>query len=285
MLKMPDIEKESINFKKMMHDSFVDISKEIKYNPPAISIGTNIYKGNVYDTPFGSYGDFSCIVGASKSRKTFFKSVLIACYIGGKSQNYFEDIKGHETENKLVIDIDTEQSKFHSQRVFKRVCEMVGTTPKQYKTHSLRKYSPVERFEFIEYLIYESEYKDKIGLISIDGFVDLCTDFNDLESSMKLVNKLMKWTEEKQIHITGILHANPNTDKPKGHLGSRILEKAETVAFVTKEDECSKVTCNYSRNIPFDEFYFKINKNDWLPYKSNKIDDWDLYSLNNNKKN
>ena len=143
---------------------------------------------------------------------------------------------------------------------------MVGSVSDNYKTHSLRKYSPDERFQFIEWLIYESEYKNDIGLLSIDGFVDLCTDFNSLEKSTKLTDKLLKWTGEKNIHITGVLHANPNTTKPKGHLGSRIMEKAETVAFVEKHNSLSKVSCHYARNIEFDEFYIAVNENTWLPY-------------------
>ncbi len=270
-IKIPT-EAETVNdsafYAEMHKNSFVDLSEEIPYKPPALSIGSTIYKGTTFATPFGSYGDFSCIVGASKSRKTFFKSALIAGYIGGQSNEYFDNIKGHQNQDKLVIDIDTEQSKKHSQMVFRRVCEMVGSISDNYKTHSLRRYSPKERFEYIEWMIYESDYKDRIGVLSIDGFVDLCLDFNSLEYSTMLTNKLLKWTEETNIHITGVLHANPNTTKPKGHLGSRIMEKAETVAFVTKQDDLSKVECHYSRNVPFDEFYIGIDNDTWLPYKS-----------------
>jgi hypothetical protein len=52
-----------------------------------------------------------------------------------------------------------------------------------YKTFALRAYEPKERFQFIDYIINESEFKGKIGLLSIDGFVDLVTDFNSLEQS------------------------------------------------------------------------------------------------------
>jgi hypothetical protein len=54
---------------------------------PVAGIGTSVYKDNSYPIPFGSYGDFSCIVGASKSRKTFFKSMIEASYLGGMQIN------------------------------------------------------------------------------------------------------------------------------------------------------------------------------------------------------
>ena len=36
------------------------------------------------------------------------------------------------TENKLIIDVDTEQSLWHTQRVARRVCEMVGSNYELY---------------------------------------------------------------------------------------------------------------------------------------------------------
>jgi hypothetical protein len=75
---------------------------------------------------------------------------------------------------------DTEQSKFHTQRVQRRVMEMVESDIYNYKTFALRAYEPKERLQFIDYIINESEFKGKIGLLSIDGFVDLVTDFNSL---------------------------------------------------------------------------------------------------------
>jgi hypothetical protein len=253
-----------VDYKKIFQDSFIDPSEEIETQPVAISIGSNSYKGRNYPIPFGSYGDFSCIVGASKSRKTFFKSMIEAGYIGGQSNILNPSIKGHNTEGKFVISIDTEQSKYHTQRVQRRVLEMVGSNYDMYKTFSLRQYNPKERFQFIDWLIYESEFKDKIGLLSIDGYVDLVTDFNSLEQATGLTDKLLQWTALGGMHITGILHKNFGTAKPVGHVGSSVLKKAETVVFVEKEDDLTTAKCEYSRNISFEDIHFTIN-DDHLP--------------------
>lgn len=256
------------DFLKMMQESYIDPAEEIKPQPVAVSIGSSIYKGTQFSIPFGSYGDFSCIVGASKSRKTFFKSMIVAGYIGGKSNILNPSIKGHQTKEKFVIEFDTEQSKFHTQRVVRRVCDMVGGNYDLYKTFSLRQYSPKERFEYIEWVIYESEYKNNIGLMSIDGYVDLVTDFNSLEQATGLTEKLLEWTSKENMHITGILHKNFGTSKPVGHVGSSVLKKAETVAFIDNDKETgyTNVTCEYSRNIPFEDLTFGVN-DDWLPYE------------------
>jgi hypothetical protein len=266
------IETESIevgktNFLDIEKESFIDPSIELKPQPIALSLGETLYKGNYYPTPIGSYGDFSCIVGASKSRKTFVKSLLVAGYLGGNSSN-FSKIQGHQNADKIVLEFDTEQSHFHTQRVTRRVIEMVGVNDSRYKTYSLRQYDPKTRFEFIDYMLYESEFRNNIGLVSIDGFVDLVTDFNSLEQSTQLTEKLLQWTSKVNCHITGILHKNFGTSKPVGHVGSSVLKKAETVMFIEKENELTKVVCEYSRNIPFDEFYFEVDEN-WLPKVTN----------------
>jgi hypothetical protein len=125
------------------------------------------------------------LVGASKSMKTFLKSALIAGYIGGRSQAYFPSMLGHDTKDKYILDVDTEQSLFHTQMVARRVCEMVGTNPGNYKPFALREHEPKIRFQFIEWLMMESEYRDNIGLIAVDGAADILESVNDLDISNK----------------------------------------------------------------------------------------------------
>ena len=268
-LNFDELSKESsgiieIDYSKILLESYIDPSEEMKQQPIAISVRDSIYKDSSYPIPFGSYGDFSCIVGASKSRKTFFKSMIEAGYIGGNANILNPSIKGHQTTDKFVIAIDTEQSRFHTQRVQRRVLEMVGANYDLYKTFSLRQYNPQERFQFIDWIVNESEYKGNIGLMSIDGYVDLVTDFNSLEQSTGLTDRLLQWTALGGMHITGILHKNFGTSKPVGHVGSSVLKKAETVVFIEKEDDLTVAKCEYSRNLAFGDIIFTVNE-DWLP--------------------
>ena len=255
----------SIDFKEMFNKALIDPSEEIKPQPIALSIGTTNYKGTEYPIPFGSYGDFSCIVGASKSKKTFFKSMIEAGYIGGNANIHNPSIKGHNSQGKFVVSFDTEQSKYHVQRVQRRVLELVGANYELYKTFSLRAYSPKERFDFIDWVIFESDFKDNIGLMSIDGYVDLVTDFNSLEQSTGLTEKLLQWTAKGKMHCTGILHKNFGTSKPVGHVGSSVLKKAEPVVFVEAQETQTLVKCEYSRNQSFEDILFEVDSRDWLP--------------------
>lgn len=261
-LDITNIQQESKLDFRSMHDScLVDVAQELPPPPVALSLGDYSYKGFSYPIPFGTYGNFSCLVGASKSMKTFLKSALLAGYIGGTSTNYFPELKGHNTEDKFIIDVDTEQSLWHTQRVARRVCEMVGANHELYKPFTTREYDAKIRFEFIEWIMMESEYRNNIGLIAIDGAADIMDSVNDLDEANKITQGMMKWTTKSNAHLATVLHRNHGSDKPTGHLGSSIMKKAETVAFVTREDELTKVTPDYCRNYPFSEFYFSLDHN------------------------
>jgi len=249
-----------------LSDLYIDPLKKIEHQPIAISAG---YKFDCH-VPIVTYGNFSCIVGASKSMKSFFKSALLACYIGGEAQTYFSDIKGHDTKDKFIIDLDTEQSEYHCQKASKRVIDMVGINYEKYKMFALRSLEPKERVQFLEYLFNESEYKNKIGLCSIDGVADLIENVNDLDKSNMITQKLMKLSADNNTALLTVLHRNFESDKPTGHLGSAILKKAESVIFVDKNDDIVTVKPKYTRNIPFDGFTFSLN-NKQLPEQLDNI--------------
>ena len=259
-----------INIENIYKSSFIDVTKKIEYPPVAVSIGTHRMGSKDFPIPFGTYGNFSCIVGPSKSKKTFLKSLITASYIGGQTSNYTSSIKSHRDRECFVIDIDTEMGSFNAQSAFKRVMRMVGVENYEfYKPFALRPYEPKERLQFIEWLIYESDIKDNIGWISIDGAADLVNDFNDLKESQAVIQKIMKWTDDKQFHLTTILHSNFGTTKAVGHIGSSMLKKAETICQVNPEGDAIKAHFSHTRGFPIEDFYYSVNS-DGLPYLLNE---------------
>lgn len=274
MIEIPKIKVDGASFEinpeKAFKKSIVDLSKPAPPPPICISFGYHTYKGNNYPTPIGSYGDFSCIVGASKSKKTFLKSMLTAGFIGGNSGNFTPSTKGHylSDSKRIVIDIDTEQSAFHAYRVFKRVTDMVGGIYDFYIPLALRKYTPEERLQVVDWLLTKWEKRNDIALVNIDGVADLVNDVNNLEEANTITQKLLTWTSQLNCHIMTVLHLNHNSDKPTGHLGSAVMKKAETLIFVEKTEDGVIVSSEkYSRNIPFDTFCFDVDKTTWLPYE------------------
>lgn len=266
-INLEDLGIQEFDGAQMRRDCYVDINVKVEKPPLALSIGEITMGQKTYECEFGTYGNFSCIHGASKSKKTFLKSLIVATYIGGRANQFAPNIKSHREGNKYILDFDTEQSKWHAQRVFKRAMLIVGKNYEYYAPFYLRRYDWNTRLEYIEWIMNQPPYKGNIGLVNIDGYADLVKDINDLDSCNNLVQKIMTLSDVHNCHITGILHSNYGTEKPTGHLGSTILKKAETVCRLEIDKEqknITNVTFDYTRGFPIQEFSFQVN-NSGLP--------------------
>lgn len=268
-----DLESEELNLKinyaEIHKNATIDIEQVPKRPPLALSIGEDdkSYNGFHYPLRFGTFGNISMIKGEEKARKSFLKSLLLACALGGNANNFSEDIKGHDLKDKYIIDIDTEQDEYDAWLNSIRIPKMVGEIPDNYKCIKLREYNSSEIDGYLEWLFLESEFRNKLGIVSIDGFVDCMKDFNSLTESVEFTKKLMKYSSEAKCHITGVLHLNPNSDKGRGHLGTILQQKCETVVIIKDMGDFSEVTCQRGRGKKFKPFTIRVN-DQWLPYVS-----------------
>ena len=244
-------------------DCVVDPKEKIEYPPVALSLGEKLIQTSKGDMllpiPIGTYGNFSFVQAPPKTFKSFFVSLLASVYLG-KQNKFGGKIKGHR-DNKSVIHIDTEQGKWHCQKLFKRVLDMNPIDySKNYYTFGLRTIGFKDRINFIEYCL---EHKaTNPGLLIIDGIADLVSDVNNIEESNSCVQKLMEWSANYNIHIIGLIHSNFGNDKPTGHLGSFLEKKAETQIQLeanTVNKEWTTVKCRRSRGYSFETFSFQVN--------------------------
>lgn len=249
--------------KDIHRESVTDLNRRVERPPIAIGIGWDNYAGQRWPMRFATFGNISLIKGEEKARKSFAKSLIIACAIGGKADNYCEDIYGYLSD-KWIIDIDTEQDEYDAWLNATRIPKMVGAPAKQYINVQLRDYTPTERRQYLQWICKESEYKDNLGLIFIDGYVDMLKDFNNLEQSLEFTQELMTYSKQTRCHISGILHVNYESTKGRGHLGTILQQKCETVALVKDMGEHSELSCHRGRGKKFEPVNFTINS-DWLP--------------------
>jgi hypothetical protein len=257
-----------IDYQDFFNKCKIDLNKKYDRPPLAISLGYSQYGREMYPNRFVTFGNISMIIGDKKSRKTFFKSMLLACAIGGQSSDFNNQIKGHNLQDKLIIDIDTEQDLYDNWQTAKRIPAMVGSVPENYISINLRGCNPTEIQGFLDWLFLESPYKDKLGIVAIDGYVDCINDFNNQTESKEFVTKLMKYSKTANCHITGVLHLNPGSEKSRGHFGTILEQKVEMVAMVKSIEGAnySEVTCKAVRGAKgFDGFCISVN-NDGLPY-------------------
>lgn len=239
---------ELLGYLKQLKESIIDPKESVQEPPVCLSL---------IDKNIGTLGNFSMIQGKAKSRKTFFITIALAA---ATKNSFALNIIGSLPENqKLVLYFDTEQSKYHANKTVNRVCRLTGIdSPPNFIAHGLRKYPPFNRLKIIEAAIYNTP---GLGFVVIDGIRDLVTSINDEEQATTMSSYLLKWTEEKNIHIMVVLHENKNDKNPRGHLGSELLNKAETVLSVTKDEskDISLVEVVVSRDIEPEKFAFRIN--------------------------
>ena len=273
------IEEDRMAMQMLEEEANVDISEVIKYPPVSLSLGTYIdtdVEGNQieYPIPIGTDGNFSFVQAFPKVGKSFFISLLVSAYQSGGNK-YSGNIKGHRRGRK-IIHFDTEQGKFHCQKVFRRPVIMNELqTDDNYHTYALRAMTPNERVNFIEYILFDKYNEDKIGLIIIDGVADLLNDVNSMTETNYVVQKIMTWTAKKECHLLTIIHQNFGSDKPTGNLGSALEKKAECQIKLEK-NEVNKgwisVECKRSRNRSFDPFSFMVNDNILPEYVNNDFE-------------
>ena len=220
----------------------------------------------VEDSVIGTLGNFSASTGKAKSKKTFNVCAIVAAAMTGSTVlNYSASLPPGK---RRVLYADTEQSEYHCNRVISRILRLAGLSadvhPDGLVFLSLRKFATKERLKMIEQAIYEI---DGLGLVVIDGIRDLAYDINNPGESTDLITKLMRWTDERKIHIHTVLHLNKGDDNTRGHLGTELNNKAETALQITKDDfdkDISFVAASYIRDVDFEPFAFRINP-DGLP--------------------
>jgi hypothetical protein len=218
--------------------------------------------------PIFSPGNLSAIIGKPKSKKTFLTLMAVAAALKGTT--LFEKLEGAfpETHKKVVL-FDTEQSIQHAQRSLRRICKLVGIEqPDNLFAFSLRRFSTAERLQHLKFVV---ETVENTGLIIIDGIKDLVQDINSTVEATEIIDYLMKLSAERSLHICVVLHQNKGDNYARGHLGSEVQNKCETVISVKKEtDNSSTVNVEYCRDENFPSFSFAIDS-DGLPYVTESV--------------
>ena len=232
----------------------------------AVSV-TNTYEQSpvvlmVDDAVIGTLGNFSASIGKAKSKKTFNVSAIVASALSGSTVLHYRSMF---PENKRkILYIDTEQGQHHCQQVLKRILRLAelpdDEKPDNLLMLFLRKFAPKIRMLIVEETIGTIP---NLGLVIVDGIRDFLYDINSSSESTDIISKFMQWTDDRQIHIHTVLHQNKNDEHARGHIGTELNNKAETImqVEVDKEDKnISVVEAVHIRDREFEPFAFRINE-------------------------
>lgn len=183
-----------------------------------------------------SVGNHSLVIGKMKARKSLFVSWLI--------QQAELDV-----DSEIFI-CDTEQGEMHTWEMRQRI--KLLTKGKDPKVLRLRGLAPEVRQDLISLAVR----KYRPWLLIIDGIRDLMYDINDTKECTRVVT----WIEDMTMdgtHVINVLHENKTNTDARGHIGSELLNKSETVfklVISSQDKNRSIVKCEHSRGLPFEDF-------------------------------
>jgi hypothetical protein len=250
-----------VDFDGIIRHARINTSQDIDKPPTILSIKEIGFGGVDFKRIF-TLGNFSCLIGKAKSRKTFLMTMLTSALLNG---NASDKLIGTMPEGKrMILYFDTEQGEYDCYNTVKRIERMAGTAD-NLKGYSLRQYTPFERCQIIEHAF--QLWGNEVGFCAIDGIADLANAINDEDEATRVSTMLLRLTKVYQCHICTVIHQNKNDNFATGHLGSAIMKKAEILisATKTKNRDISEINCDLSRGIDFEPFGITVG-HDGLPY-------------------
>lgn len=124
---------------------------------------------------------------------------------------------------------------------------------------TLRKFPPDMRLAIVDHAIGTIPH---LGLVIVDGIRNLLYNINSPKEATDIISRFMQWTDDRQIHIHTVLHQNKNDENARGHIGTELNNKAETVMQIEvdrEERSISVVEAIHIRDREFEPFAFRIN--------------------------
>ena len=222
------------------------------------NIKQNEYLLKIDNTNKFSKGNISGWIGLAKSKKTFALTMFVSALVG--CMRLFGKFNASSESNVLYI--DTEQSPSDVQRITRRV-KAISLKEDNLYMYGLRPLSPKSRIEAIEILLQQH----KVDVLIIDGIRDLLMDINNAVESTEVMTKLMAWSFDYDIHIATVLHQNKGDGHSRGHIGTELNNKAETILRVSKDEvdgSISHIEEVFGRGKGFEKFSFFVDE-DGLP--------------------
>ncbi len=245
----------------------IDPREKIEKPPVCLSMIDGETEGII-----GNLGGFTLITGKAKSKKTFCVSLFLSALVSNKT--VFGKFKGSLPEDKTkVVFFDTEQSPYHVQKFYHRVCKLSGMEePVNFEAYCLGQFTPSEKLEMIEYYINSDP---DLGVVVIDGIRDLVSSINSEEEATKMATYLLKWTQKYKIYLITVLHQNKGDENARGHLGTEMVNKAEIVLSVSVDPQNRKISVvepTHTRDREPEIFAFTVDENG-LPVL---VDGWEI---------
>ena len=198
--------------------------------PPVITLN---------DKEILGFQNLSAIIAAPGTGKSAICEAVAAAVI-----NSGADCLGFQVSQDCthVIYIDFERTKNDVWNSFNRMCRRAGIKYGDIVNKVIiAGMRSIPRLEERKKAILDLLKNNKCSLLILDGAGDMVTDTNDLEQAIECRIFLRQLTVNFQLSILTTLHPNPNSLKPRGHIGSEILRESDGVLVIKKGEAESRI--------------------------------------------
>lgn len=189
-------------------------------------------------------GNILAIVSRAGTGKSALCEAQIAYLLNPNCDSLGFEIELKAPRNKVLY-IDTERTIQDTWNAWARTYRRAGMKePEIDKRIIFANFKAVSIPERMAYVNAILQNNPEIGLIFFDGIGDFIRDTNSIQES-GAVNDWIN-TFNPFISMVFTLHTNPTDNKPRGHIGSEIMRRAESVFLVRKlEGEIREITTTF----------------------------------------
>ena len=197
----------------------------------------------IRDRPIITRGNLLTLVAPDKSGKSHVMGAMMRSVAFGGCNLGIESTAGGRA---AYCDFEQDREDFEH-----LIMHQVGLDVKNVSAYHLTGYGHKEAKAAIFDILRNEQ---DLTALFIDGYADLIGDVNDAEQSNQLVSELMAAAEKFNVAIIGVLHLNPGSeDKSRGHLGSQLGRKSQTVLQIKRDGDRRIMFTQRARKKPLDE--------------------------------
>lgn len=185
------------------------------------------------------FQNLTAIIAAPGSGKSAICEAVAAAVI-----NSGADCLGFQVSQDCthVIYIDFERTDNDVWNSFNRMCRRAGVKYGDNVTNVvIAGMRSIPKLEERKKAILDLLKNNECSLLILDGAGDMVTDTNDLEQAIECRIFLRQLTVDFRLSILTTLHPNPNSLKPRGHIGSEVIRESDAVLVIKKGEAESRI--------------------------------------------
>lgn len=180
-------------------------------------------------------GSLLVLTGKPKARKTTFLHAFIASAI--LNDSIWTIRVNLPLERNEIALIDTEQSLFDLIGSLRRIEPIIRRPIADVSTFSVYTARAFDVAEICNLIENVCKSNPKIGILAIDGLIDLVNDINDVRESKSAIQFIKRICDQYNVAIVGIIHQNKGTNFSLGHLGAFASRFCQSELAIEKNDD------------------------------------------------